>query len=194
MDTKKFEWKKKSIIILIATFILSLSLNVILSSLYLDKEYAFNMDVIQDERYEDVKLNDRILNFIEDRPFRTKIDFFQPVDIDEFRNFSHDYGLKPVIFLGYSSDNKREIDDQIIKKYNLKEGEYIPDVRELDLFFQKYSNESWIMGDVSIHIENGKLVDEEISIASTSNITKQKIKELSKDNGVRAIELDPIFY
>lgn len=194
MDTKKFEWKKKSIIILIATFILSLSLNVILSSLYLDKEYAFNMDVIQDERYEDVKLNDRILNFIEDRPFRTKIDFFQPVDIDEFRNFSNDHGLKPVIFLGYSSDNKREIDDQIIKKYNLKEGEYIPDVRELDLFFQKYSNESWIMGDVSIHIENGKLVDEEISIASTSNITKQKIKELSKDNRVRAIELDPIFY
>jgi hypothetical protein len=194
MDTKKFEWKKKSIIILIATFILSLSLNVILSSLYLAEEKVVNIDVIQDERYEDVKLNDRILNFIEDRPFRIKIDFFQPEDIDDFRNFSHDHGLKPVISLGVSSDNKREIDDLFIKKYNLKEGEYIMDVSELDLFLQKYSNESWIMGDVTFGIENGKLVHEDISVGTTSNITKQKIKELIKDNRVRAIELDPIFY
>ena len=193
MDTKKFEWKKKSIIILIATFILSLSLNVILSSLYLAEEKAVNIDVIQDERYQDVKLNDRILNFIEDRPFRTKIDFFQPEDIDDFRNFSHDHGLKPVII--FSSNNKREIDDLIIEKYNLKEGEYITDVREqMGLFFQKYSNESYILGDVSILVENGKLVHDEISIGTTSNITKQKIKELIKDNRVRAIELDPIGY
>ncbi len=105
------------IYLIIATLILSAGLNVILLSGYLDN----GKNSVLDKRYENAKLDGRVLDLIDDRPLRAEIDFYPPMDVDEFSVFAKNHGLKPVIF-GYNSANKKENDEQLIKKYNLKEG------------------------------------------------------------------------
>ncbi len=179
------------IYLLIAAFVLSASLNIILLSDYLDKGKNNGLD----KKYEKLKLDERVLDLIGDRPLRVKLDFYPPINIDEFRAFAQNHGSKPVIFFGYNFINKKENDEQLIKKYNLQEGDYITDAKQqLEPFLKKYENESFILGHYTAVVENEKIVSEEITTATTSNLTKSKIKELLNDGQVRAMELGIIEY
>ncbi len=179
------------IYLIIAAFILSAGLNVILLSGYLDNGKNSGLD----KRYENAKLDGRALDLIDDRPLRAGIDFYPPMNIDEFSVFARNHGLKPVIFFSYNSANKGENDEQLIKKYNLKEGDYITDAsQQLEPFLKKYENESFILGHYTVVIENEKIVPEEIITATTSNLTKSKIKELLNDERVRTMELGTVGY
>lgn len=135
-----------------------------------------------------------ILDLTENKSFRVWLNFYPTMNIDEFREFARDRGLKPVIFFGYNFDNKKELDEQVIKEYNLKDGEYITDVKQIEPFLQKYENESWVMGHYSVTIENNKIVHEEIAVATTSSLTKSKIRELINDKRIRTMELGAMGY
>ncbi len=179
------------IYILITAFILSASLNIILLSGHLNKGKNIGLD----KKYEKLKLDDHVLDLIGDRPLRVKLDFYPAINIDEFRTFAQNHGLKPVIFFGYNFINKKENDERLIKKYNFQEGDYITDARQqLGPFLKNYENESFILGHYTVVIENERIINEEIITATTSNLTKSKIKELLNNGQVRAMELGIIEY
>ena len=176
---------------LIVTLILSAGLNIILLIGY---EYK-DTKIDSDKEHEKAKLN-TILDVTENKSFSVKVNFYPAMNLEKFRNFAQNQGLKPVIFFGNNFGNKREIDEQLIKKYNLKEGDYITDgTQQMELFLQNYENESWIMGHYSVVIEDeNKIVYEEITTATSSSLTKSKIKELLNDKQVYTVELEPIGY
>lgn len=191
MGNAKNNWKKKVIFYLIVALILSAGLNMILLSGYENKEKKIESD----KEHEKARLN-AFLDSTENKSFRVKLNFYPAMNMDGFKNFAKNHGLKPVIFFGNNFGNKREIDEQLIKKYNLKEGDYITDVKQqMEPFLQKYENESLIIGHYSVVIEDeNKIVYEEITTATSSSLTKSKIKELLNDKQVYTMELEPIGY
>ncbi len=99
------------IYLLIAAFILSVGLNVILLSGYLDKGENIGLD----KRYQNAKLDKRVLDLIDDRPLRVKLDFYPPINIDEFRAFAQNHGLKPVIFSVIISSIRKKTMNNLLK-------------------------------------------------------------------------------